>query len=92
VSDTLTRKLHSETAIAALKAELFSRQLDNGGIKAVLGISDPTLERYIGNGLPNYKVGRRRLFDIDAVRSWMLSHQQNAPARRPGRPRKVVAS
>jgi hypothetical protein len=76
--------------IARIKAELFRGQLDDTMMIAGLEISRATLERYIGQGLPFYKIGRRRLFDIEAVRHWIASHQQrNAPARGRGRPRKV---
>jgi hypothetical protein len=78
--------------IARIKGELFRGQLDDSMIQAALDISTPTLNRYVSNGMPCYRIGRRRLFDIEAVRYWMLSHQQNAPARSRGRPRKLASS
>jgi hypothetical protein len=75
--------------IARIRSELFRGILDDTVVKACLEISGATLGRYISQGLPFYKIGRRRLFDIAAVRHWLLSHQQkSAPARRAGRPRK----
>jgi hypothetical protein len=73
--------------IARVRGELFRNQLDDAAVKAALDISRATLERYVQSGLPHYKLGRRRLFDIEAVRGWIVSHQQvNAPARPRGRP------
>jgi hypothetical protein len=75
--------------IARLRAELFRGQLDDSMILTLLDISSATLSRYIAQGLPYCRLGRRRLFDIEATREWILSHQiKNAPARRRGRPRK----
>jgi excisionase family DNA binding protein len=76
--------------IARVRGELFRNQLDDVAIKAALGISRATLARYVQSGLPHYKLGRRRLFDTEAVRSWIASHQiKNGRPRRPGRPRKA---
>jgi hypothetical protein len=77
--------------VARLRYELFREQVDDSMLLALLDVSSATLTRYIGQGLPFYKLGRRRLFDLPTVREWILSHQltaKNAPARRPGRPRK----
>jgi hypothetical protein len=75
--------------IPALRAELYRDQLTDAAMMAVLDISSWTLDRYVRAGMPHFKVGRRRLFDLQTVRGWLLSHQHqvNAPARRPGRPR-----
>jgi hypothetical protein len=77
-----------DAEIERIKAELFRGQLDDTMMKACLEISGATLERYISQGLPFYKIGRRRLFDIESSRHWILGHQKNGPSRRPGRPRK----
>ena len=45
-----------------------------------------TLDNRINEGLPYLKVGKRRLFRIDAVRAWLLSHEIDRTPRRPGRP------
>jgi hypothetical protein len=75
--------------IARIKAELFRGQLDDSLILAAFDISRATLERYVAAGLPCYRIGRRRLFDVEAIRHWMLSHQvKNSPPRPRGRPRK----
>jgi hypothetical protein len=75
--------------IARLRAEIFRGQLDDSVLCEVMGWSTRTLQRQIANGLPHYKLGSRRLFDIDAVRYWIVSRQEikNAPARKRGRPR-----
>jgi excisionase family DNA binding protein len=75
--------------IEQIRAEIFRGQLDDSVLCEVVGWSDRTLARAIANGLPYYKVGRRRKFDIEAVRHWVLSHQEckNSPARKRGRPR-----
>ena len=75
--------------IAQLRAEIFRGQLDDSVLCEAMKWSSRTLERNIAAGLPFYKIGRRRLFDIEGVRFWVLSRQEakNAPARRRGRPR-----
>jgi hypothetical protein len=62
--------------IAQLRAEIFRGQLDDSVLC----------------GLPYYKIGRRRLFDIVAVRHWVTTRQEvkNAEPRRRGRPRRTA--
>jgi excisionase family DNA binding protein len=79
----------TDDVIAQLRAEIFRGQLDDSVLCEVMKWSTRTLERAIANGLPHYKIGRRRLFDIEAVKYWVVSRQEtkNAPARKRGRPR-----
>jgi hypothetical protein len=81
----------SDNDIAQLRAEIFRGQLDDSVLCEVMEWSDRTLARAIANGLPHYKIGKRRLFDIEAVRFWVISRQEakNAPPRLRGRPRRV---
>ena len=78
--------------IAQLRAEIFRGQLDDSVLCEVMGWSDRTLSRAIADGLPYYKIGRRRLFDIVAVRHWVTTRQEakNAEPRRRGRPRRTA--
>jgi len=88
VIDRVRSQAHD--VVERVRAELFMGQVNEAMLMAALKISKATLERYKANGLPHYRVGRRPLFDIEAVRGWITSHQQkNAPARPRGRPRKV---
>jgi len=78
----------SDDDVAQLRAEIFRGQLDDSVLCEVMQWSSRTLERAIATGLPYYKIGKRRLFDIEAVKFWVLSRQEvkNAPARKRGRP------
>jgi hypothetical protein len=84
----------TDDGIAQLRAEIFRGQLDNSVLRQAMGWSSRTLERAIADGLPHYKIGRRRLFDIEAVKFWVLSRQKhkNAAPRGRGRPRKQTSS
>jgi hypothetical protein len=79
----------SDDDIARLRSEIFRGQLDDSVLCEVMRWSIRTLQRQIANGLPHYKLGSRRLFDIEAVKYWVVSRQEvkNAPARKRGRPR-----
>jgi hypothetical protein len=70
---------------------IFADVIDDKTARAALNISEPTLDRYIKDGLPHFKIGRRRLYELAALRVWVLSHQKCAPARPQGRPRKTSA-
>jgi hypothetical protein len=76
--------------IAQLRAEIFRGQLDASVLCEVMQWSSRTLERAIAAGLPHYKIGKRRLFDVEGVKFWVISRQEvrNAPARGRGRGRK----
>jgi hypothetical protein len=77
--------------IGQIRAEIFRGQLDDSVLCEVMGWSDRTLARAIADGLPYYKIGRRRLFDVVAIRHWVTTRQEakNSPARKRGRPRRV---
>lgn len=77
--------------VASIRNAIFADVIDDDAACAVLGIGSATLGRYIADGMPYFKLGRRRLYDVAELREWVLSHRQNAPARRPGRPRKASA-
>jgi excisionase family DNA binding protein len=40
-----------------------------------LGISKPTLYKYIKSGMPSQRVGGRRLFDWQEVSGWVKNHE-----------------
>lgn len=48
------------------------------GVMKFLGISRPTVYRFIEEGMPNYKVGGRRFFDPGELTEWVKSHR-NGP-------------
>ena len=73
----------------ALRQQLLNGLVDNSVMMELLDISKPTLDRHVGAGMPFLKVGRKRLFDISVCNAWIRNRpQQNAPARRPGRPKR----
>jgi excisionase family DNA binding protein len=42
----------------------------------LLSLSRPTINRLIARGeIPNYKVGKRRLFDRDELIAWVKGHK-----------------
>jgi excisionase family DNA binding protein len=41
-----------------------------------LGISRPTVYRFIEKGMPNYRVGGRLFFDADELTEWIKSHRR----------------
>jgi excisionase family DNA binding protein len=46
----------------------------------LLSLSRPTINRFIyRDEIPNYKVGKRRLFDRDELIEWVKSHR-NGPS------------
>ncbi len=51
----------------------------------LLSLSRPTINRLIARGeIPNYKVGKRRLFDRDELIEWVRSHRDEKP-KKPGK-------
>jgi hypothetical protein len=79
-----------DAELAALRQQLLNGLADDSALETMLGVGKQAIDRYIGDGLPFIKLGRKRLFDISAVNVWLRSRpHQNAPARGRGRPRKV---
>ncbi len=63
----------------------------------MLGVSGNTVRNLLARGLPCVRVGRRVLFNPQRVMEWLEKgmadpgrSQGNGPARRPGRPRRIV--
>lgn len=52
-----------------------------GAIK-FLGVSRPTVYRFIEAGMPNYKVGGRHFFDPDELTEWIKSHRDGQVKKR----------
>ncbi len=49
----------------------------------LLSLSRPTINRFIYRGeIPNYKVGKRRLFDREELIKWIKSHRDDKPKRK----------
>ncbi len=49
---------------------------------AFLKMSRTTIDRYISRkAIPNYKVGRLRLFDRDELVEWVKSHRNDKPRK-----------
>jgi len=75
--------------LAALRQQLLNGLADDSALETMLQVGPGAINRYVAQGLPYIKLGRKRLFDIAAVNVWLRSRpQQNAPARGRGRPRK----
>ena len=54
----------------------------------LLSLSKPTINRFIAQKeIPNYKVGKRRLFDPEDLVAWVKSHRDDKPkkAKRPSK-------
>ena len=48
----------------------------------LLSLSRPTINRLIARGeIPNYKVGKRRLFDRDELIAWVKDHKDGKPTK-----------
>jgi excisionase family DNA binding protein len=48
----------------------------------LLSLSRQTINRFIVRGeIPNYKVGKRRLFDPEELVEWVKSHKGDKPKR-----------
>ena len=48
----------------------------------LLSLSRPTINRFIYRGeIPNYKVGKRRLFDRDELIAWVKGHRNDRPKK-----------
>lgn len=46
----------------------------------LLSLSKPTINRFIAQKeIPNYKVGKRRLFDPEDLVAWVKSHRDDKP-------------
>jgi len=57
-----------------------------------LGISRPTLYRLLKSGMPNYRLGKRRIFDPEELVSWIKSDRNNKPKKSAkGKPKKKEA-
>jgi excisionase family DNA binding protein len=67
------------------------RILDVAGAAAFLKISQQTIRNYISQGrLSALYIGRRRVFDRDALLAWVLA--QTSPVKRPGPKKRRVAA
>jgi hypothetical protein len=49
--------------------------------------SRQSIHNLLRQGLPSIKLGGKRLFDIEKVRAWVLSHEVDMSPRKPGRPK-----
>ena len=50
-----------------------------------LKLSRTTIDRLIAKkAIPNYKVGKRRLFDRDELIEWVKSHRNDKPKKKGG--------
>jgi excisionase family DNA binding protein len=50
-----------------------------------LKLSRTTIDRYIARkAIPNYKVGRLRLFDRDELIEWVKGHRNDKPKKKGG--------
>jgi hypothetical protein len=79
----------TDAELEAVRQQLFNGLADDSAMETMLEVGDQALDRYVRQGMPCIKLGRKRLFDIAAVNVWLRSRpQQNAPPRRRGRPRK----
>jgi excisionase family DNA binding protein len=53
-----------------------------GEVVQLLSLSRPTINRFIARGeIPNYKVGKRRLFDAAELIEWVKSHRDDKPKK-----------
>lgn len=55
------------------------------------GCCEHTIRKWEQAGLPVIKVGKFRYYRPEAVRAWVLSHEQSPQEPRRGRPRKLAA-
>jgi len=82
----------TEAELEAARQQLFNGLLDDSTLETLLKVGPQPINRNMKQGLPFIKLGRKRLFDIAAVNVWLRNRpQQNAPARRRGRPRREAA-
>jgi hypothetical protein len=78
-----------DAELAALRQQLLNGLADDSALETMLGVGKQAVDRYVNEGMPYIKLGRRRLFDIPAVNVWLRSRpQHNAPPRGRGRPRR----
>ena len=71
--------------------QIFAEFLDDQQMREAYpggSICRRTLDQRVAEGLPYVKLGGRRLFRIESVREWLLSHETDRSPRRPGRPRR----
>ncbi|MBU1209000.1 MAG: helix-turn-helix domain-containing protein [Proteobacteria bacterium] len=55
----------------------------------LLSLSRQTINRFIARGeIPNYKVGKRRLFDPEELVKWVKSHRNDKPKKAKKAPKK----
>ena len=81
----------SEAIEAPSATRLLEGVLTKDQLKAQLGWGDRTVQRREAEGLPFIKIGGDRLYPIDKVRAWILSHtREQSPAVSRGRPRKAA--
>jgi hypothetical protein len=79
----------TDAELDAVRQQLFNGLADDSAMETMLGVGDQALDRYVHQGMPYIKLGRKRLFDIAAVNIWLRSRpQKNTPPRGRGRPRK----
>jgi hypothetical protein len=79
----------SDAELEAMRQQLLNGLADDSALETMLEVGPQAVNRYVNQGMPFIKIGRKRLFDIAAVNVWLRSRpQQNSPARGRGRPRK----
>lgn len=70
---------------------LFAGMLTEKQLEEQTGWRDRTRRRQEARGLPVIVVGTIRLYPVDKVRDWIMSHLREREAPRRGRPKKVAA-
>jgi len=75
-----------EQTAADARAVLFEGLVDQPTLMRVLDRTKRTIDRYEADGLPFVKFGSRRLYDLAAVREWIISKYSDSRSREPRRP------
>jgi hypothetical protein len=73
--------------------QLLAGMLTAEQLEAEMDWGPRTRARREADGMPVIKLGHTKLYPIDRVRTWLMSHaeKRNAAPRRPGRPRTNAA-
>lgn len=81
----------SETIEASVvRPKLLDGLLTREQLEAETGWGSRTILRREAQGLPIIVIGGTKLYPMEKVRAWIMSHERRRQPPRRGRPRKVV--
>ncbi len=83
--------MQPDIANAIIPSTILAGLIDEEECARQLKCSVRTAARYRAAGMPFIPLGKKVLFDLNAVREWVMSHQRRHGVPKRGRPNKQAA-